>query len=191
VEGAMRILRDLAEAERLSVLLVHHATRGDAGRARGSSVFDARLEMIAVAEAIDGGLVRLHTTKLRDHERGDVGRARIRPVELPFGRPVATLEWLSEDESASAANTEAASDRDLLVLAKIVSHAGISRRKLAELTGVPVGSLSKIYDRLQAAGWLDTSFKPTSEGISKCDLEGGYQGGFGPPPNPPPESGGF
>lgn len=94
-EEVMRLLRRIAGKLGIAILVIHHATRADGGRPRGSQVFDARADWIAVADKAGDNIVSLRSTKVRDGEVGDVGMWKIETVDVG-DRPVPTLVEMPE-----------------------------------------------------------------------------------------------
>jgi hypothetical protein len=80
-EAILGGLRPIALELGVAIVLVHHATRRDRTRARGSLVFDARADWIAVLSARRGALA-LSSTKNRDGDVGPIGAWRIVAREI-------------------------------------------------------------------------------------------------------------
>jgi hypothetical protein len=85
-------LRKLADECKVAVLVTHHATRSDNGRARGSVVFDARLDIWILVEAGGNNSLRLTMKKNRDGATGPCGFFWIKGVDVN-GQSMPTLEW--------------------------------------------------------------------------------------------------
>ena len=108
LEEILRGLRAFAQDMNLAVILVHHATRADTGRARGSAVFDARADWIAtVTQAQPGDPVVLESTKCRDGERGIAGHWSIATLGTPGRRRPLPRLWRLH---ATPAHQSAATD---------------------------------------------------------------------------------
>lgn len=170
VEGLMRELRALASDLHLAVIVVHHATRNDHGRARGSVVFDARADWIAIAEG-DEGTVSLRTIKCRDGEQGDLGRFRIQAIDVA-GRPVPTLVADSEQQEPVTAPAPTATDRAKTLLTYLVTHPGTpSAATLAQVLGLRgKGGVSVAIADLRAQGLVHAdSYLPTEAGVRAVD----------------------
>lgn len=168
LESLMRGLRTLATDLQLAVVILHHATRGDTGRARGSVVFDARADWIALISK-SGDHIQVETKKARDGEDGVTGSFRIVPKRIGT-RDVPTLEAAPTDSDKPPASGSH-QEQDLAILSVLVRAGGVvSKRQLAEQAQVPVGSVQRIVDRLRAKGWVDRdAYKVTAEGISAYD----------------------
>ena len=153
IEEAMRELRRLASDCKLSVILIHHATRNDNGRARGSLVFDARCDWIALAKG-DGKSVSLSSIKCRDGEKTDVGSFTIGTVAIN-GRdvPVLTNPTPAWDPTKVPNGIEQREWDILAVLDKQTSKMG--KQALADTVGVPVGSMARIVERMRGRSWID------------------------------------
>lgn len=137
LEGLMRPLRQLATEETLAALIVHHATRMEAGRPRGSIVFDARMEFIGVVSQPEEGMVDVEATKLRDGEKGCLGRWRIVAVDVG-GRKVPTLDWMGKAKEEPMGNL----DVQMRVLRAVSGQppaGGWTYAKLAEHLGMSKG----------------------------------------------------
>lgn len=89
-------LRKLAEECKVGVLITHHATRADNARARGSVVFDARLDIWILVEASGNNSLRLDMRKNRDGEKGPCGFFYIKGVDVN-GQSMPRLEWGGND----------------------------------------------------------------------------------------------
>ncbi len=162
VESIMGELRRMASDLALAVVLVHHATRGDTGRARGSLVFDARADFIGIVEG-DGSSLRLTATKCRDGERGPIGAWRIVPVEVA-GAMVPTLV------PADMPRPEPPSDgADATVLHLLVTRQPApSADAIAKHLGMKgKGQVSRVIDRLRTAGLVagGTPYRATEAGV--------------------------
>ena len=175
-ERVMRALRSLSEELGLAVLVVHHATRADTGRARGTVVFDARCDMIGLAEAVSGG-VKMQITKSRDGESGPLGEWTIVPIDVG-GRSVPTLVEVTKSVSDGAVGTLSAGQtkllKSLILLGGGASKASLS--ELADLAGYAAKSaVSKAIDGLRMAGLVEANtYQPTPFGslylsAPKCD----------------------
>ncbi len=162
VEAIMRDLRRLASEVQLAVLLAHHATRSDGGRARGSIVFDARCDWIAHVEQDEGApTLRLLSIKARDGECGPVGLFHIEPQPVN-GQPVPVLRWGGDMPAEAAAD-----DRSLLVLRWVVEHPDkATARGILAGTGLASGStLTRAADDLRARGLMESGcYLPTEAG---------------------------
>lgn len=150
VEDAMRELRKMASDLKVSVLLIHHATRADHGRARGSLVFDAKCEWIAIATG-DGRRIALNSTKNRDGEPGPVGTWEISTVDVngvPSPILIPTL----------TAPTEPVQPNDKLdtLVSYLASHEGKhTARSLVKTLGIAsTGALTRLVDKARGVGWL-------------------------------------
>lgn len=88
-EEVMRKLRHLADDLGIAIVVVHHATRADGGRPRGSQVFDARADWIGVADR-NNDTIALRSIKVRDGNGGAVGAWKIETVDVG-DRPVPIL----------------------------------------------------------------------------------------------------
>jgi hypothetical protein len=150
IEGSMRVLRRLAEDEGLTIVIVHHATRQDGGRARGSSVLDARVEMIAIVEAQEGGRLCLRTTKNRDGECGTVGHGEIVPFALLAGGAVATLRWLTAPQT-----TAPLEPRSLDLLRYLARPGRHTARSLQDALSCGSSALDRLVKPLREAGLVD------------------------------------
>lgn len=167
-EAMMRGLRSMASDLKLAVVIIHHATRQDAGRARGTVVFDARCDWMAVVEpAIDGLMMR--TTKARDGERGPVGAWTIVPV-LVAERAVPTLRWQGASGTAPEA-TDARAEQDRRVLAAASENSVSSIRDLVRFTGLKsTATVSRVVDRLRSKGLMQADrYQPTAIGLDWLD----------------------
>ena len=157
VEQIMGELRRRAAELRVSVVLVHHATRSDGGRTRGSLVFDARADWIAIADMPDGSdRLTLTTTKSRDGERGELGAFRIVAVDVAGGVPI--LEEIGIVASRRAPGDGLSDLERKVVLALINRPPALgdpTARELAGLAGISFGSLPKIVNRLRLAGIIE------------------------------------
>lgn len=167
IESAMGGLRKMAADLSLSVLVVHHATRADNGRARGSVVFDARADWIAVAEG-DGRFVRLKSTKSRDGERGDLGSFEIQAVDVG-GAMVPKLVAAVGHVRADAPDV---GKQDYALLKHVViregKHTAASLAKDLGLSGK--SAVARAADRLRASGYLNPGeFTPTEAGRAQID----------------------
>lgn len=154
VESILGPLRRLAVETALAVLVLHHCTRGDNGRARGSLVFDARVDWIATIEAVGSTLV-LTATKNRDGERGPIGAFQI-ASEVINGASVPVLVPVGSGPRPALRTPPA--DREGAVLAILARHQGeMTKRALAEQSGVPEGSILRPIDRLRTKGLVECS----------------------------------
>ncbi len=152
-EMVMSGLRVLAERYRLAVCIVHHSTKADTGSARGTLVFEARLEWKASVEASGSGVL-LTTTKSRDGERGHVGSWRIDTVTVG-DKPVPVLIPQSEKQAREMVSES----RDLDVLCAIAAMhlrgEAPTVRGVADACGLGRGSpTTRPIARLRSAGWL-------------------------------------
>ena len=159
VELGMRALRDLAAGQGLGVVVVHHATRADGGRARGSAVFDARADVIALARSAGEGAIELVSKHARDYEPGHVSTWEIGTVELAEGPPVPVLSE-QVDVGPVVAGRSRDPDRDARVL-DAIAHAQEqgeepSLRGIAEEVGLATSSIHRSIERLRAAGHVAT-----------------------------------
>lgn len=154
-ERVMRALRALSEEHGLAVLVVHHSTRAEVGRARGTVVFDARCDMIGLAEAVSGG-VKMQITKSRDGESGPLGEWTIAPIDVG-GRSVPTLAEVTKSVSDGAIGTLSASQTRLLRALAALGRGGAkpSLAEVAALAGYSGrASVPKALDALRRQGFL-------------------------------------
>ncbi|MES2211404.1 MAG: hypothetical protein V4515_14670 [Chloroflexota bacterium] len=163
-EAIMRGLRPMAAELRLAFLVVHHATRGNEGRARGTVVFDARCDWIAIVEPGESGLT-LRTIKARDGECGPVGVWAIRTV--PMGdRPVPVLVYTGDRPTAPQGGQR---DDDVLAAAAEIEEQGgaVSIRALAKACGISsTSTVQGIVERLRRNGRMeDGSYSPTTAAV--------------------------
>jgi len=169
VESIMGGLRRMAADLALSVVVIHHATRADNGRARGSLVFDARADFIGLVDG-DGSTVRLTATKCRDGTRGAIGAWRIVPTEVN-GSMVPTLKATELDAPAQG---EPAHDDDSKVLRFLATRTGdMSLPRIAKHLGHKGnGQASNIISRLRRLGLVDPkSYALTLAGQARVDAE--------------------
>lgn len=150
LEGIMRGLRTLAENHHLGVLILHHSTRADAGRARGSVVFDARADWIAVVSAEGMSGLCLTSTKSRDGQCGVVGRWQIEGVDL-HGRSVPVARYVGQGAPAKTAGV----DRGRVVLNYLGEPGKHSVRSIAEGTGLPQTAVQRTLDELRVDGSVE------------------------------------
>lgn len=73
LEAILRPMRSICRDIGMACVIVHHSTRSDAGRLRGSQVLDARCDWIGAVSQEDTGVVVIKSVKVRDGERGFVG----------------------------------------------------------------------------------------------------------------------
>lgn len=138
-EKIMKGLRKLAEDYKCAVLLTHHATRGDSGRARGPVVFDANCDTIA--KVINrNGTVELIFTKNRLGTPGPLAKFCIESVNAPSGKSVPVLRYIGELEEK---------DIRLQAVLSAINDGANTSRKIAELADVPYGSISNILKRMR------------------------------------------
>lgn len=168
-EEMMRGMRKLAADHRLAVLIVHHATRQDAGRARGSLVFDARCDWIAVVEKGGAGLI-LRTTKARDGVCGPVGTWAIRPVTIEE-RAVPTLVEATMNLKEMAEQDQG---REMLEAARTMADSGKkpTARALARAIGKSknMGLVDRLAGKLRQRGLMARgSYVPTQAGREYLD----------------------
>lgn len=168
-ENIMRGLRHIASDLQLAVVVAHHATRADNGRARGSVVFDARADAIVIVEQDSPGTVRLRAIKNRDGECGPLGLFHIESADVN-GQSVPVLRW---GGTAAAAQSED-DDRAVAMLRWIVQHPEqATARGIKAGMGLTSGStLTRTADELRARGWIEPgSFRPTDEGRAQIEEE--------------------
>ncbi len=170
IEHLMRELRTLARELSLAVVVVHHATRQDHGRARGSVVFDARADWIAVAEGEDPEVL-LRSIKCRDGERGAIGGFRIQPVDVG-GKAVPTLVAMTPGDAEAPPPESSLQDRTMALLIFLVTHPGT--HSAAELAGVlglrGKGGVSVAIQDLRSHGLLEAdSYAPTQAGVEAAN----------------------
>lgn len=169
IESAMGGLRKMAADLSLSVLIVHHATRGDEGRARGSVVFDARVDWIAVAKG-NGHTISLKSTKCRDGERGDLGTFEIQAVDVG-GAPVPRLVLVpSAGQTKHEAQDVGKQDYALLkhVVIREGKHSAASLVK--DLGFNNKSTVARIASRLRASGYMNSNeYTPTAAGRAHID----------------------
>jgi hypothetical protein len=171
VETIMRELRSMAADLSLAVVVTHHATRADNGRARGSVVFDARADFIGLADST-GGSVTLDGIKVRDGEAGPVGQWTIQPVAVG-GKSVPTLVQVDAAVADFATQRKAASRRaDALVLLGFIAKADkATMRGMREATGWGGSKLDSAIDYARSEGWLIPDRLALSEaGQTEADL---------------------
>jgi len=167
VEGIMSGLRQMAEDYSIGVVVVHHTTRGDDSRARGSAVFDAKCDWMASVTG-DGHTIALDSTKVRDGEEGRVGTWSITGVVV--GEAVVPVLTPCDGE---AKPVEAAADQRMpSMVAYLASHPGKhTARSLQERLGWK--SLSYVTAAAQsarAAGHMEpSSYTLTAAGIAFAD----------------------
>lgn len=172
-EGVLAELRTIVEAYRCSACIVHHSTKADTGSARGTLVFEARLEWKASVEAA-GETVLLTTTKNRDGERGHVGSWRIKPVVI--GEKAVPVLVPQDEKGTRDASADA---RDARILRAIIGLADagekLTNRSVAAAAGVNWGnSLLRALERLREAGHLSRKgLSPTDSGRAFADQEPG------------------
>ncbi len=169
VEGIMAELRRMAADLSLAIVVIHHATRADNGRARGSVVMDARQDFIGLVEG-DGSMVRLTAIKCRDGERGPIGSWRVLPVEVA-GAMVPTL--VPADIARPVG--QAAHDDDTRVLCFLAINAGqegMSLPRIAKHLGHRGnGQAAAIVARLRQAGLVEAgNYSLTPDGQTRVDL---------------------
>ena len=162
IESIMSELRRLAADLELSVVLIHHSTRGETGRARGSLVFDARADFIGSIEADKSpGRVKLTATKNRDGELGPVGAWRIVPVEVE-GESVPTLV---ADNKVVRPSTP--TDNQLRLLNFIANTPGkhTAATLVEKLDLSSKGVLSRLVENLRTNGLMEKrSYSLTTKG---------------------------
>jgi hypothetical protein len=188
-ESILRGLRTLAADLSLAFVIIHHATRQDGGRARGTVVFDARCDWIAVVEQ-NGPNLLLNATKARDGERGPLGAWTIRPVAVA-DRPVPTLMPANAAEVIADIEQEEKDLRVLLAASRAAAvGAAVSYRSLGEAVGMKgKSSPERSVQRLRLRGWMDRdTYSVTPAGMAiieaKCashttDFDGGVGRGGG------------
>ena len=148
IESIVGGLRSVATDFNVCVVINHHTTRSEDGRARGSLVFDARCDFIGLVSA-KNGIITLEGKKNRDGEIGIIGAWQIQPVPVN-GRTVPTLVEVEREEVA----VEREVNRDQDVLAAIQRAPGVTKSRLATITGIPLGSLPRIIAKLRLDGFL-------------------------------------
>jgi hypothetical protein len=161
-EAILGALRRLATDLNLAVMIIHHATRADHGRARGSVVFDARLDVIGLVHG-NGTTITVTTIKNRDGETGLVGRFAISTVAVA-GRDEPVLV---ADARQGASPDIAMGDR---VLHHLVKHGGPrSIGGLAKALGEKgKGGIARSLTRLRQDGLLN-DYEPTPAGRERVD----------------------
>lgn len=163
-ETIMSALRKLADDLHLGVLIIHHATRADHGRARGSVVFDARLDVIGLVSG-DGKAISVTAIKNRGGEAGLIGRFRISTVPVEGAdEPV-----LTADEGEVVTAEVAMDDR---VLQHLVVHGGpASIGGIGAALGIKgKGPIQRALGRLRQNGLL-TDYEPTQAGRERIDQQ--------------------
>jgi hypothetical protein len=163
-ETIMSGLRTLARDLDLGVLVIHHATRADHGRARGSVVFDARLDFIGLVSG-DGKHITVTAIKNRDGEAGPIGRFRISTVDV-----AGQAEPMLVANDGDVATTEVAmEDR---VLHRLVAHGGPSSiGGLGTALGIKgKGPIQRALARLRENGLL-IGYEPTPAGRERIDQQ--------------------
>jgi hypothetical protein len=169
-ETIMRGLRKLAESRRMAIVVVHHATRGDGERARGTVVFDARCDWIAVVRQPEEAVCTVQTTKAREGERKQVGSWAILGVDVA-GRSVPTLELQEAAEATQGDSLGDAERKDRETLRAILA---IQQRgeipcaaTIAEALGTKRGgAVMRPIKRLRERGMVSmTGFALTTAGM--------------------------
>lgn len=119
IEQAMSTLRDIARDRMLSVIVVHHSTKGDAQKARGSLVFDARCDWMVTCEGDNGSnIIKVITTKNRCGESGDFGSWRIcadAHPDAPDEPTIPTMEYMTHIAAAAEKGHKKASDNEKFI----------------------------------------------------------------------------
>jgi hypothetical protein len=163
VERIMRGLRKLAQTRGMAVLILHHASKGDGEHARGSAVFDARLDWAATVRK-DGDVVSLDSYKCRSGPTGEIGRWRVVAAPLPGAQaddPVPRLEAASLLEAAATQGHQAIERRQALlrqalaVLAAVPPGAPLTKRGIMDALGIRSSrAIADLAEALRARGWL-------------------------------------
>lgn len=157
IEMVMRGLRKLAREYEIGILIVHHATRSDGGRTRGSVVFDARMDAMGLVEQKDG-IVSLSILWSRDHEASIVGRWEIEAIDL----------WGDGNEVPRLAPVEtgkASMPESHLAVLKAAYQGADSHSSIAQKSKLSRGSLPKIIKKLREKGLMEMeSYTLTPEG---------------------------
>lgn len=163
VEGIMSGLRQMAEDYGIGVIVVHHTTRGDDSRARGSAVFDAKCDWMASVTG-DGHTVALESTKVRDGEQGRVGSWRITAVAV--GEAMVPILATVDAEAHPVATTDA----DALV-GFLASHDGKhTARTLRECLSLSGSVLERLTDEARRQGWIAPGgYSLTAAGRGRAD----------------------
>ena len=166
LEHILRCLRYLADHHGLAAVIVHHATRVDHGRPRGSVVFDARADWIGIVQG-DEQRVSLQSIKCRDGACGPVGSWRIdtRPLHDE------NIPVLVEGAAAEQQQPVPADDLDQRILDALGDAApegGWSMGKLAAALGMSKGKrLQGALTALRLTGRIhDWSPQPLAEPIA-------------------------
>lgn len=157
IEMVMRGLRKLAREYEIGILIVHHATRSDGGRTRGSVVFDARMDAMGLVEQKDG-IISLSVLWSRDHEASIVGRWEIEAIDL----------WNDGNEVPRLAPVEtgkASMPESHLAVLKAVYQGADSHSSIAQKSKLSRGSLPKIIKKLREECLMEMeSYTLTPEG---------------------------
>ena len=156
LEEILRGLRTIAVEHELAAVLVHHGTRAENGRARGSVVFDARCDWIATLEqSSPGEPLVLTSTKCRDGECGAVGHWLIRAAPIPSGTvPVLDYQgaYLPSDRPSEADDRT----REQVLLRLIHDRPDLRTvRDLATASGIPRSSVSRAIKVLTDTHMID------------------------------------
>jgi len=161
IEDSCRHLRRLAVQRNVSTTIIHHATRADGGRARGSAVFDARMDTILhVAEK--AGMLSTSCIKARAGKSGPVGTWRITTARAPGGDSVPQLNY------AGAAVAERDADKGAILEA--IRTGASSHADISALSGVPKGSIGRKLKKLIEDGFLTPERRLTV--VGKAHLDG-------------------
>lgn len=123
IEQAMSTMRDIARDRMLSIVVIHHSTRGDAQQARGSLVFDARCDWMATCEAEENSdIITVKTTKNRCGSCGIIGDWRIHAnphPDAPDEPTIPALEFLSVVEASAVKGHKKSIDAQNLLFAAL------------------------------------------------------------------------
>jgi len=165
-ESIMGMLRGLAVDCNLSVLILHHCTRSNENRARGSLVFDAKCDWIGnvgrQGQGEDGLL--LTTTKARDGEAGEVGRLKIVTKTID-GLVLPVLEDVPDLVGGVLRQSDIRERRQDLVLRELAGPGPHTKQSVAGASLIPEGSMVRIMDALRALGLVEPKgFKLTARG---------------------------
>lgn len=180
LEASLSDLRSLAAAHGLGVLIVHHATRADNGRARGSVVFDARCDFIGVAEG-NGKVITIKAIKNRDGVAGPLGRFTIATEDVS-GRPEPVLR-AGAPEAAPATATLA----ERLLRHLTVNDGPRSVGGLAKALGERgKGGVERALTQLRKDKCLE-GYTPTTDGRKRVEDAIGFPGDDGPGDDGPVE----
>lgn len=160
--------RALAHDFQIGVVIVHHGVRADGGRARGSQVFEAKLDALLVVER-EGHVLTLKRVQARDDEPAVIGSAVIEEVVLPNGEKVGRLKWLLAGVEVSPVDGSGVTAMTLLkyVVTRDGKH---TARSLQEALGMTARRLTTLAEELRGKGLLARgTYEPTDAGRQEID----------------------